>query len=183
MSEIAEMPINDVTRNLLSEALAKHDICLREIAGVRGQAEILSHLEEIERASWSETPVEVENRPMTYRHLLSLLDDPVIVERRYAACEHDYLKAIVAQRYWELLGSVSDMTKLMELAKQAHPGLRMFAVLRFQQRLPEALKGITPAHIPRWFTHLLAQPSEMADFLSQASCRAVADKARALLTG
>jgi len=181
MNAVAESPINEVTRKLLSEALAKHDICLQEIAGVHDQAETLRRLEDIERASWSETPVEVENRPMTYRHLLSLLKDPVLVERRYAACEHDYLKAIVAQRYWELLADETDMVKLMELAKRAHPGLRMFAVLRFQQRLADALKTITQSNVPRWFVHLMVQPSEMADFLSQASCRAVADKARALL--
>jgi len=183
MNAVTESSINEVTRKLLLEALGKHEICLREIAGVHDQAEVLRRLEEIERKSWSETPVEVENRPLIYRHLLSLLDDPVPVERRYAVCEHDYLKAIVAQRYWELLAGVTDMAKLMELAIQAHPGLRMFAVLRFQERLPEALRGISPAKIPRWFTHLLAQPSEMADFLSQASCRAVIDKARALLAG
>ena len=179
MNAATESPINEVTRKLLSESLAKHDICLREIAGVRGQAEILSHLAEIERESWSESPVEVENRPMTYRHLASLLNDPSLIEHRYAACEHDYLRAILAQRYWELLGDVTDMAKLMDLAIRAHPGLRMFAVLRFQERLPDALKGIAPSNIPRWFVHLLVQPSEMANFLSQASCRAVADKARA----
>ena len=183
MTTVTESPINEVTRKLLSEALGKHEICLREIAAAHDQAEILRRLDEIERASWSETPVEVENRPLTYRHLLSLLEDPVLIERRYAACEHDYLKSILAQRYWELLAGVTDMTKLMELAIQAHPGLRMFAVLRFQERLPAALRGISRADIPRWFTHLLAQPSEMADFLSQASCRAVIDKARALLAG
>ncbi len=183
MAEVNELAINQATRKLLLEALAKHEICLREIAGVRDLAEMLRRLDEIERQSWSETPVEVENRPLTYRHLLSLLEDPSLIERRRAACGHDYLKVILAQRFWERLAGVTDMAKLMELATQAHPGLRMFAVLRFQERLPEALRGIARADIPRWFIRLLVQLSEMANFLSQASCRAVIDETRALLAG
>jgi hypothetical protein len=173
--------MNEVPRNLLSEALAKHDICLHEIAGVHDQGEILRRLVEIERESWSESPVEAENRPMTYRHLLSLLDDPSVIEQRYAACEHDYLKEIVAQRYWEVLAGITDMTKLMELAVRAHPGLRSFAIIRFQERLPQALRDISQDKIPSWFTRLIVQPSEMSNFLSQASCRAVLEKARAFL--
>jgi hypothetical protein len=173
--------MNETTRQLLAGAVSKHETCLREIAEVRDQAEVLERLVEIERKSWFETPWEAENRPMTYRHLLSLLDDPSLLERRYAACEHEYLRSITAQRYWEALAAVADMTKLMELASQAHPGLRVFAVLRFQERLPEALKRMSPTNIPKWFTRLLMQPSEMANFLSQASCKAVIDKTRALL--
>jgi len=175
--------MTDVTRKLLSEALSKHELCMREIAGVHDRAEILRRLVEIERETWSESPVEAENRPMTYRHLASLLEDPAVVEQRYAACEHDYLKAILAQRYWELLADITDMAKLMELAIHAHPGLRLLAVLRFQERLPEALKGVSVSEIPRWFIRLLVQPSEMANFLSQSSCRAVIEKTRALVVG
>jgi hypothetical protein len=173
--------MNETTQKLLSGALAKHDACLREIAGVHGQAEAVRRLVEIERASWLETPWEVENRPMAYRHLLSLLDDLTVLEQRYAACEHEYLKTITAQRYWEVLGSVTDMAKLMDLALRAHPALRVLAVLRFQERLPEALAKIAASDVPKWFTHLLTQPSEMANFLSQASCKAVVEKTRALL--
>ena len=173
--------MNETMRRLLSGALGKHDACLREIADVRDQAEAVRRLVDIERASWSETPWEVENRPMAYRHLLSLVDDPSVLEQRYAACEHEYLKTITAQRYWEVLAGVSDMAKLMDFAVRAHPALRVFAVLRFQERLPEALAKIAPSDVPKWFTHLLMQPTEMANFLSQASCKAVVEKTRALL--
>ena len=173
--------MNETQRKLLAGALSKHDACMREIAEVRDESQAVRHLVEIERMSWLETPWEVENRPMTYRHLLSLVHDLSVLEQRYAACEHEYLKTITAQRYWEVLGDITDMTKLMELAIRAHPGLRVFAVLRFQERLPEALKRIAPTDIPKWFTRLLMQPSEMANFLSQASCKAVIDRTRALL--
>lgn len=173
--------MNETTRKLLAEAVAKHETCMRALSGLRDPAEVVRRLVEIERASWSETPLEAENRPMTYRHLLSLLDDLSLLEQRYAACEHLYLKSIIAQRYWEVLGGVSDMAKLMELAIQAHPGLRDFAVLRFQERLPEALRKVVPGDMPKWYMRLLMQPWEMANFLSQASCRAVIEKTRALL--
>ena len=173
--------MNETTRKLLSEALSRHEICMREVSRAQDPAEVVRRLVEIERASWSETPVEAENRPMTYRHLLSLVDDPSLLEQRYGACEHLYLQSIIAQRYWEVLAGVSDMTKLTELAIQAHPGLRVFAVLRFQERLPNALKRVSPTEIPRWFIRLLMQPSEMANFLSQAACKAVIDKTRDLL--
>jgi hypothetical protein len=173
--------MNETTRKLLAESVSRHEACMRELSGVRGRAEVVRRLVEIEHASWSETPLEAENRPMTYRHLLSLVDDLPLLEQRYAACEHLYLKSIIAQRYWEVLGGVSDMAKLMELAIQAHPGLRDFAVLRFQERLPEALRKIAPTDVPRWFMRLLMQPWEMANFLSQAFCRAVIEKTRALL--
>jgi hypothetical protein len=173
--------MNETTRKLLAGALSKHEACLREIAEVHEQKDAVQRLVDIERVSWMETPWEVENRPMTYRHLLSLVHDLSLLEQRYAACEHEYLKTITAQRYWEALGDMNDMTKLMELANQAHPGLRVFAVLRFQERLPDALRSIHPTDVPKWFTHLLMQPSEMANFLSQSSCKAVIDKTRALL--
>ena len=154
--------MNEKTQRLLSEALAKHESCLREAAAAKGGAEVVRRLAEIERSSWSETPVEAENRPMAYRHLLSLLDDPALVERRYAECEHEHLRAVVAQRYWEVLGGVTDMARLMDLATRVHPALRMIVVLRFQERLPQALRRISRDAVPGWFLRLLMQPSEMA---------------------
>jgi hypothetical protein len=173
--------MNETTRKLLTEAVSRHEACVRELSGVRGRGEVVRRLVEIEHASWSETPLEAENRPMTYRHLLSLVDDLPLLEQRYAACEHLYLRSIIAQRYWEVLGGVSDMAKLMELAIQAHPGLRDFAVLRFQEHLPDALRKIAATDIPKWFIRLLMQPWEMANFLSQESCKAVIEKTRALV--
>ena len=60
--------MNETTRKLLSEALSRHEICMREVSRAQDPAEVVRRLVEIERASWSETPVEAENRPMTYRH-------------------------------------------------------------------------------------------------------------------
>jgi hypothetical protein len=173
--------MNESTRKMLSEALVKHETCMRDVAGVHGRADVLRHLVEIEQKTWSESAVEVDNRPLTYRHLLTHLNDPPLIEERYGACEHDYLKAIVAQRYAELLGTLTDMAQLMELAVKAHVALRPFVILRFQQMLPDALKSVSADAIPRWFTHLLMQPSEMLNFLSQSSCRLVIGKVEELL--
>ena len=175
--------MNQATRKLLSDALSKHEVCMSETAGARDQAEIVRRLVEIERECWCESPVEVENEPMTYRHLLSRLDDLSVIEQRYAACEHSYLKEALALRYWEILGGITDMDELMRLAVQAHPGLRVFAILRFQERLPEALEGLSPDEIPQWFTRFLAQPAEMSNYVSQSSCLGIMDKVRALLEG
>jgi len=174
--------LNEATRNLLKEAVSKHETCMKEVGSAGDEQDVLRRLAEIEAETWSESAVEVDNRPMVYRHLVSLLDNLAVIEKRYADCEHDYLKAILAQRYWELLASVEAMAKLMDIAAHAHPGLRLLAVLRFQEALPNALSRISEQKIPRWFIRLLAQPSEMADFLSQASCRAVVEKAQRLLT-
>lgn len=173
--------INEATRKQLSEAAARHEACLRGIAGVRDPTEAIRQLVNIEREAWSESPIEAENRPLEYRHLLSLVEDPAAIEERYAACAHPHLKEIAAQRYAETLQDIDDMQRLMELSAHAHPDLRRLAILRFQQRLPEALRGVSSDALPRWFTRLLMQPSEMANFLSQSSCRAVIGKVHELL--
>jgi hypothetical protein len=173
--------MNEATRKQLAEAAARHEACMRGIAGVHDQAEAVRRLVRIEREAWSESPVEAENRPLEYRHLLSLVDDLAAIEARYAACEHVHLREIAAQRYAEALGGITDMQRLMELAVRAHPDLRRLAILRFQQRLPEALYEVKPEAIPRWFTRLLMQPSEMSNFLSQTSCQAVVGKVHELL--
>jgi hypothetical protein len=173
--------MNESTRKLLSGALAKHESCLRDVAGVHGQGEVIRRLVEIEQKAWSESPVEAENLPLTYRHLLTHLHDPSLIEQRYGACEHDYLKAIAAQRYAELLGTLTDVGQLMELAVKAHVALRPFVILRFQQLLADALKSVSADAMPRWFTRLLMQPSEMLDFLSQSSCNLLMGKVEGLL--
>ncbi|HKK13833.1 MAG TPA: hypothetical protein VKA14_04155 [Gammaproteobacteria bacterium] len=173
--------MDDSCRKLLAGALEKHRLCTETVADVNEKQEILRQLVEVEEKAWSESALEVENRPMIYRHLLSHLDDLGLVEERYSACEHDYLKAIAAQRYAELLGTVDDMAMLMELAVRANPGLRSFVILRLQEKLPMALEKVSAQDIPKWFLHLLAQPHEVSNFLSQASCRAVMDKVEVLL--
>jgi hypothetical protein len=173
--------MNEATRKQLSDAASRHEACLRSIAGVHNQAEAVRRLVQIEREAWSESQLEAENRPLEYCHLLSLVDDLSAIEARYAACEHAHLKEIVAQRYAEALEGIGDMPRLMELAVRAHPDLRRLAILRFQQRLPDALREVKPEAIPRWFTRLLMQPSEMSNFLRQSSCRAVIGKVQELL--
>lgn len=175
--------MNEATRKQLAEAVARHEACLRGIAGVHDQAEAIRRLIGIEREAWSESPVEAENRPLEYRHLLSLVANLAAIEERYAACTHPHLKEIAAQRYAETLQGIDDMQRLMELSAHAHPDLRRLSILRFQQRLPEALRGVSSDALPRWFTRLLMQPSEMANFLSQSSCRAVIGKVNELLGG
>jgi hypothetical protein len=176
-----ESTMNEVTQKLLSEAISKHEVCMRNIAGVHDADEIMRRLKQIEDESWSESQLEVENRPMEYRHLVSLINDLAIIQERYVSCRHTYLKEILALRYAEALAEVTDMGQLTELAGHAHPDLRRLAVLRFQQRLPDALKRLEGEELPRWFARLLAQPSEMANFLSEAACQAVIKKAQALL--
>lgn len=173
--------MNESTRKLLSEALAKHETCMRDVAGAHDQADVLRRLVEIEQKTWSESAVEAEDRPLTYRHLLTELHDLSLIEQRYAACEHDYLKAIVQQRYAELLGTLTDMAQLTELAMKTNVALRPLVILRFQQLLPDALKSVSADAMPRWFTRLLMQPSEMLNFLSQSSCRLVIGKIQELL--
>ncbi|MGA7799924.1 MAG: hypothetical protein WCC36_03855 [Gammaproteobacteria bacterium] len=173
--------MDESTRKLLKDSLEKHEACVKATAGVRDQQEIISQLVDIEGKAWSESALEVENRPMTYRHLLSNLHELSLVEERYAACEHDYLKAISAHRYAELLGSVTDMGQLMGLAVRAHPGLRPFVILRLQEQLPKALKDMAPGTPPPWFVHLLRQPHEVSNFLSQGACRTLMEKVQELL--
>ncbi len=104
-----------------------------------------------------------------------------MIEKRYAECGHAYPKEIVAHRYFEALGNVTDMTQLMTLAVHAHPDLRRLVILRFQEILPQALSSVTSDNLPTWFIYLLRQSWEMSNFLSEASCRAVVGKAQALL--
>lgn len=173
--------MDEATRKLLAEALEKHVACVKATAGIRDQQDVVKRLVDIENKVWSESALEVENQPMTYRHLLSDLHELAAVEERYARCKHDYLKGIVAQRYAELLGSVTDMGKLMELAVRAQPGLRPFVILQLQARLPAALEEVAPKGIPAWFVHLLRQPHEVSNFLSQTACKALMGKVEALL--
>ncbi|MEJ2686417.1 MAG: hypothetical protein P8124_04265 [Gammaproteobacteria bacterium] len=175
--------MDESTRKLLVGALEKHEACVNATSGVSDQQQVISQLVDIERQAWSESALEVENRPMTYRHLLSNLHELSLVEERYAACEHDYLKAIAAQRYAELLGSVTDMGQLMELAVRAHPGLRPFVILRLQDELPTALKDVSADAIPAWLVHLLRQPHEVSNFLSQSTCRVLMEKVQELASG
>ncbi|MEJ2645649.1 MAG: hypothetical protein P8180_12095 [Gammaproteobacteria bacterium] len=175
--------MDESTRKLLVGALEKHEACVKATAGIGDQQQVISQLVDIESQAWSESALEVENRPMTYRHLLSHLNELALVEERYAACEHDYLKAIAAQRYAELLGSVTDMGKLMELAVRAHPGLRPFVILRLQDELPAALKEVSAGAVPGWLVHLLRQPHEVSNFLSQSSCRVLMEKVQELVKG
>ncbi len=63
-----------------------------------------------------------------------------MIGRRYAECGPDYLKEVIVQRHYEVLGNITDMNRLMALATEAHPDLRRLAVIRFQQKLAEALE-------------------------------------------
>ena len=175
--------MDESTRKLSVGALEKHEACVKATAGIGDQQQVISQLVDIESQAWSESALEVENRPMTYRHLLSNLHELSLVEERYAACEHDYLKAIAAQRYAELLGTVTDMGQLMELAVRAHPGLRPFVILRLQSELPAALKDVSADAVPGWLVHLLRQPHEVSNFLSQSSCRVLMEKVQELVKG
>jgi len=173
--------MDNSTRKLLAEALEMHEACARESTAAAGRDEVIRQLVEMERAAWSESALEIENRPMHYRYLLSKLEDLASVEERHRACEHDYLKAIAAQRYAELLGTVTDMDTLMELAVSAAPELRPFVLLQFQAQLPAALARLSADAPPRWLVHLLRQPHEVSNFLSQENCRALMEKVRELL--
>lgn len=173
--------MDELNRNLMQDALERHDACLRSMSDVHDRSGIIARLVEIEGEAWSESPLEVENRPMLYRHLLSVLDDLSLVEERYAACENDYLKQLSGERYAELLEAITDVDRLMELSVRAHPGLRPFVILRLQHVLPDALKAVSAQSVPKWFTRLLRQPHEVSNFLSQATCNAVIEKVRKLL--
>lgn len=170
-------------RQLLIDAISRHKACLQGIAGIRDSTKALRRVIELEEASWSESQIEIENRPLEYRHLMSLTHDPAIIEQRYIECGHDYLKEIIAQRYFEVLGNITDMGKLMALATEVHPDLRRLAVIRFQQMLPKALQEVHARNLPVWFTRLLRQPSEMSNFLSEPSCRAIFEKAKSIVEG
>jgi hypothetical protein len=173
--------MDELNRKLLTDAVSRHEACLRSIADMRDQAAVVDRLITMESEAWSETSIEVENRPLEYRHLLSLLGDLALIEKRYGDCDHVYLKEIVAQRYAEILRNVTDITQLVSLAVHAHPDLRRLVILRFQELLPQALASVTSDNLPTWFVHLLRQPFEITNFLSEASCKAVIEKAQALL--
>ncbi|MEJ2631974.1 MAG: hypothetical protein P8011_04825 [Acidihalobacter sp.] len=175
--------MNEQLRILLNEALQKQKACEKIAAEATPLQpdEIIERLRTLERKSWSESPLEPENRPLEYRFLLSLLNEPAILESRYTANEHVFLKGLVAQRYIEVLEQIDDAATLMELAGHCHPQLRPFAVSRFQLVLPHALQDLTPTTIPTWFVRLLRQPTEMLDFLSVESCHQLTTKIESLL--
>lgn len=173
--------MDERTRTLLSEALQWHEACERDMAGVRDEEEALRQMVRIEHETWSESALIPENRPLTYRHLLSLVRDPGVIEQRYAECKQDYLRAIIAQRYAEVLADVNDMGTLTELAERTHHDLRPFVILRLQQVLPDALRTVSPDNLPSWFVRLLRQPWEVRNFLSQPTCAALSRKLQGLL--
>lgn len=174
--------MNEQLRVLLNEALQKQRACEKLADEADSNREgVIERLRELEHESWSEAPLEPENRPLEYRYLLSLLDDLATLESRYAANEHVFLKELVAQRYLEVLDQVDDATYLMELAAHCRHELRPFVVARFQRVLPRALDGMTAVEVPTWFVRLLRQPTEMLDFLSLDSCHRLTAKIESLL--
>ena len=174
--------MNEQLKILLKEALDKQQACEKMAAEAASSPDgAVKRLRELEHESWSEAPLEPENRPLEYRYLLSLIDDLAILESRYAANEHVFLKGLVAQRYVEVLDQVDDAAYLMELAVHSHPELRPFVVTRFQHVLPQALESVTPADVPTWFVRLLRQPTEMLDFLSLDSCHKLTAKIESLI--
>ena len=174
--------MNEQLKTLLNEALHKQQACEQlATAAASRPDEVIGRLQTLERESWSEAPLEPENRPLEYRYLLSLLDDLATLESRYAANEHIFLKGLVAQRYVEVLEDVDDAAYLMELAVHSHPELRPFVIARFQHVLPQALDDVTAADVPTWFVRLLRQPTEMLDFLSLDSCHRLTAKIESLL--
>lgn len=174
--------MNEQLRVLLNEALQKQKACEKLATEAGSNREnIIERLRELEHESWSEAPLEPENRPLEYRYLLSLLDDLAAIESRYAANEHVFLKGLVAQRYVEVLDQVDDAAYLMELAVHSHPELRPFVVTRFQHVLPQALGSVSAADVPTWFVRLLRQPTEMLDFLSLDSCHKLTAKIESLI--
>ena len=175
--------MNEQLKTLLNEALHKQQACEQLATEAASHPdEVIGRLQTLERESWSEAPLEPENRPLEYRYLLSLLDDLAALESRYTANEHVFLKGLVAQRYIEVLEHIDNAAELMELAAHCHPELRPFVVARFQHVLPQALQSVTPADVPTWFVRLLRQPTEMMDFLSIESCRRLTDRLESLLS-
>ena len=176
--------MNEQLKILLNEALGKQHACekIAAEAAASSPGEVIGRLQELEHESWSEAPLEPENRPLEYRYLLSLLDDLDVLESRYAANEHVFLKGLVAQRYVEVLEHVDNAANLMDLAVHCHAELRPFVVARFQHVLPQALQNVMPADIPTWFVRLLRQPTDMLDFLSIENCRSLTDRLESLLS-
>lgn len=181
MDERVRHPMDDATRNLLAEALQWHAGCDSSIAGVRNEGEAVRRLKEIEQETWSESSLEPENRPLTYRHLLSLVHDSKLVEQRRAECKNDYLNSIIGQRYAEILAGISDIEKLTDMAVRTHPDLRPFVILRLQQVLPDALTTVSADNVPSWFVRMLRQPWQVRNYLSQSTCSAMVNKLRDLL--
>jgi hypothetical protein len=181
MDERVRHELDEPTRNLLSEALQWHSDCDTSIADVHGQDEAIRRLKAIEQETWSESSLEPENRPLTYRHLLSLIDDPKLIEQRRAECKNDYLNSIIGQRYAEILAGVSDIDVLTELAVRTHPDLRTFVILRLQEVLPGALTTVSRENVPSWFTRMLRQPWQVRNYLSQPTCSALVKKLKDLV--
>lgn len=182
MDERVHHVMDEPTRNLLAEALQWHADCDTAIAGVRDEAEAMRRLKEIEQETWSESALQPENRPLTYRHLLSLVKDPRLIEQRRAECKNDYLNSIIGQRYAEILDGISDIETLTDLAVRAHPDLRPFAILRLQEVLPEALNAVSAQNVPGWFVRMLRQPWQVRNYLSQSTCSGVVNKLKELLS-
>lgn len=181
MDERVRHGMDEPTRNLLVEALQWHTECDSSIAGVRDESDAVRRLKEIERETWSESALEPENRPLTYRHLLSLVHDPRLIEQRRAECKNDYLSSIIGQRYAEILTGIADIETLTDLAVRAHPDLRPFVILRLQEVLPSALKTVSAENVPSWFVRMLRQPWQVRNYLSQSTCSAMVSKLRDLL--
>lgn len=169
------------TRSLLSKFLERELACERDSGAVEDNDAVVRSLVELENESWSESPFEMENKPLLYRKIVSAINDLNLLEKRYAECGHDYLKQIISKRYTEVLDTVTDPTELRERCVKANPGLRLYAIARFEQVLPQEIARITPDAIPAWFIRLLRQPAEILNFLSSTSCSMLAHKARQLL--
>lgn len=182
MDERVRKPLDEPTRTLLAEALQWHGDCDMSISGVEDELEAVRRLKEIEQQTWSESALEPENRPLIYRHLLSLVQDPKLIEQRRAECNHDYLNSIIGQRYAEILAGISDPDTLTELAVGTHPELRPFVILRLQEVLPEALMTVSRDNMPSWFVRMLRQPWQVRNYLSQPTCSALVHKLKELAT-
>lgn len=172
---------DEPTRNLLAEALRWHAACDSTISGVQNEGDALRRLKQIEQEAWSESALEPENWPLTYRHLLSLVQDAKLIEQRHAECKNDYLKSIIVQRYAEIVAGITDMEKLTELAVRAKPDLRPFVILRLQEVLPDALATVSPENVPSWFVRMLREPWHVRNYLSQPTCSALVAKLQDLL--
>jgi hypothetical protein len=181
MDERVRQSLDEPTRNLLAEALRWHGNCEMHISGVQDERDAVRRLKEIEQQTWSESALEPENRPLIYRHLLSMVHDPKLIEQRRAECKHDYLNSIIGQRYAELLAGISDPEMLTERAVATHPDLRPFVILRLQEILPQALKTVSRENVPSWFVRMLRQPWQVRNYLSQPTCSTLVAKIKELV--
>ncbi len=181
MDERVRQSLDESTRSLLAEALRWHGDCETNISGVQNEHDAVRRLKEIEQQTWSESALQPENRPLIYRHLLSLVHDPKLIEQRRGECKHDYLNSIIGQRYAEILEGISDPETLTELAVRTHPDLRPFVILRLQEILPQALTTVSRENVPSWFVRMLRQPWQVRNYLSQPTCSALVTKIKELV--